>query len=109
VSGITGLETSQDRAYFALEMSWFEQSNQFRTLGQTRFEAGSMAKPGLPFSLLCFNRQATRIYFALSDTIAAEATWPPLDSHRFKLRLLRHAANYKAATWMIQSGLLINC
>jgi hypothetical protein len=94
VSGITGLETSRDRAYFALEMSWFEQADQFWTLGQTRFEAGSMAKPGLPFSLLCFNRQVTRIYFALSDTIAAEATWSPLDCD-FALRyIFTHGANY---------------
>jgi len=94
VSGITGLETSRDRAYFALEMSWLEQGDQFWTLGQPRFEAGSMAKPGLPFTLLCLNGQATRIYFALSDTIAAEATRPPFDGHRFELRLFRHAADY---------------
>jgi hypothetical protein len=94
VSRITGLEASRDRVYFALEMSWFEQADQFWTLGQTRFEAGSMAKPGLPFSLLCLNRQATRIYCALSDTIAAEATWHPFDGYRFKLGILRLAADY---------------
>ena len=94
MSGITGLETSRDRAYFALEMSWFEQSDQFWTLGQTRFKAVSVAKPGLPFSLLCLNRQATGIDFALSDTVAAKATWSPFDGHRFELRLFRHAADY---------------
>ena len=50
-------------------------------LGQARFEAGAMAEPCLPFFLLCFNRQATRIYFALSDIFAAEATRSPLDCY----------------------------
>jgi hypothetical protein len=46
------------------------------------FEALSMAKPHLPFTLTGLNAEAARVGLTILNLLAAKTAWPPADCYR---------------------------